>query len=149
MLSRTFPQDPIAGEESSAAVREASSKETLDRIIELASEALTADLGLGDDSTWGIGQPNCSMLSIAEVMMVVQRVVRSADPLALYSYCTSLNPFCIDGTKGSLRGEQYAVCFALTVDARVQLGVIGCLNLLVDASKPDGPRWCLFVATRE
>ena len=54
----------------------------------------------------------------------------------------------IDGTKGFLRGEQYAVCLALIVDARVQLGVIGCPNLLVDASKPDGPRGCLFVATR-
>ena len=55
MLSRAFPQDPIVGEESSAAIREASSKDILDRIVELANEALTADLGLGDDPTWGIG----------------------------------------------------------------------------------------------
>jgi len=54
----------------------------------------------------------------------------------------------IDGTKGFLRGEQYAVCLALIVDARVQLGVIGCPNLPVHSSQPDGPRGCLFVATR-
>jgi 3'(2'), 5'-bisphosphate nucleotidase len=54
----------------------------------------------------------------------------------------------IDGTKGFLRGEQYAVCLALIVDAKVQLGVMGCPNLPVDASKPDGPRGCLFVAVR-
>jgi 3'(2'), 5'-bisphosphate nucleotidase len=54
----------------------------------------------------------------------------------------------IDGTKGFLRGEQFAVCLALIVDAKVQLGVIGCPNLSQDGSKPDGPRGCMFVAVR-
>ena len=54
----------------------------------------------------------------------------------------------IDGTKGFLRGEQYAVCLALLVDARVQLGVMGCPNLPVSASNPNGPRGCIFVAVR-
>lgn len=52
----------------------------------------------------------------------------------------------IDGTKGFLRGEQYAVCLALLVDARVELGVIGCPNLPIDPCQPDGPKGCLFVA---
>jgi len=54
----------------------------------------------------------------------------------------------IDGTKGFLRGGQYAVCLALIVDAKVQLGVIGCPNLSQDVSKPDGPKGCMFVAVR-
>jgi len=54
----------------------------------------------------------------------------------------------IDGTKGFLRGEQYAVCLALIIDAKVQLGVIGCPNLSQDASRPDGPKGCMFVAVR-
>ena len=54
----------------------------------------------------------------------------------------------IDGTKGFLRGEQYAVCLALIVDARVELGVMGCPNLPVSASDPSGPRGALFVAVR-
>ena len=54
----------------------------------------------------------------------------------------------IDGTKGFLRGEQYAVCLALIVDARVELGIIGCPNLPVDPAQPTGPRGALFVATR-
>ena len=54
----------------------------------------------------------------------------------------------IDGTKGFLRGEQYAVCLALIVDAKVELGVIGCPNLCQDASKPDGQKGCIFVAVR-
>lgn len=42
----------------------------------------------------------------------------------------------IDGTKGFLRGGQYAVCLALLVNGRVELGVMGCPNLPVDASQP-------------
>ncbi|KAE9401232.1 carbohydrate phosphatase [Gymnopus androsaceus JB14] len=54
----------------------------------------------------------------------------------------------IDGTKGFLRGEQYAVCLALLVDAEVQVGVLGCPNLPIDMSNPDGEKGCLFVAVK-
>ena len=54
----------------------------------------------------------------------------------------------IDGTKGFLRGEQYAVCLALLVDSSVEVGVIGCPNLPLDPQKPDGQRGCLFIAVR-
>jgi len=54
----------------------------------------------------------------------------------------------IDGTKGFLRGEQYAVCLSLIVDSQVQLGIIGCPNLPQDSSKPNGPKGCIFVAVR-
>jgi 3'(2'), 5'-bisphosphate nucleotidase len=42
----------------------------------------------------------------------------------------------IDGTKGYLRGDQYAVALALVVDGQVQIGVLGCPNL-VDSYRPD------------
>lgn len=54
----------------------------------------------------------------------------------------------IDGTKGFLRGGQYAVCLALLVDAKVQVGVMGCPNLALDPLEPDGEKGCLFVAVR-
>lgn len=54
----------------------------------------------------------------------------------------------IDGTQGFLRGGQYAVCLALIVDAKVQVGVIGCPNLPVDPSNPEGEKGCIFVAVR-
>lgn len=38
----------------------------------------------------------------------------------------------IDGTKGFLRGGQYAVCLGLLVDGDVKVGVLGCPNLPVD-----------------
>lgn len=42
----------------------------------------------------------------------------------------------IDGTKGFLRGGQYAVCLALMVDGQVTVGVLGCPNLPIDDSAP-------------
>lgn len=42
----------------------------------------------------------------------------------------------IDGTKGFLRGGQYAVCLALMVDGHVKVGVLGCPNLPVDDAAP-------------
>jgi len=54
----------------------------------------------------------------------------------------------VDGTKGFLRGDQYAVCVSLIVDAQVKLGVIGCPNLPVDQDGPDGKRGCIFTAVK-
>jgi 3'(2'), 5'-bisphosphate nucleotidase len=49
------------------------------------------------------------------------------------SYWT-LDP--IDGTKGFLRGQQYAIALAFIEDGRVTLGVMGCPNLPRDFNKP-------------
>jgi 3'(2'), 5'-bisphosphate nucleotidase len=54
----------------------------------------------------------------------------------------------IDGTKGFLRGGQYAVVLALVVDSKVQFGIMGCPNLPVSPTDPEGERGCIFVATR-
>ena len=54
----------------------------------------------------------------------------------------------IDGTKGFLRGEQYAVALALIEDGRVVLGVLGCPNLPLDLNIPDANRGCILTAVR-
>ncbi len=48
----------------------------------------------------------------------------------------------IDGTKGFLRGDQYAIALALIEEGEVVLGVLGCPNL----PNPDGTTGALFVA---
>ena len=48
----------------------------------------------------------------------------------------------IDGTKGFLRGEQYAIALALIEGGEVVLGVLGCPNL----PNPDGSRGAVFAA---
>lgn len=49
----------------------------------------------------------------------------------------SLDP--IDGTKGFLRREQYAISLALIVDGRVELAILGCPNLPQRSESPDLP----------
>jgi len=49
----------------------------------------------------------------------------------------------IDGTKGFLRGEQYAIALGLIENGEVILGVLGCPNL----PNPDGSTGAIFAAT--
>lgn len=53
----------------------------------------------------------------------------------------------IDGTKGFLRKEQYAISLALIIEGKIELGVLGCPNLgaTVDAATTAGS---LFYAIR-
>ena len=54
----------------------------------------------------------------------------------------------IDGTKGFLRRDQYAIALAYIVNGTVQLGVLGCPNLPYQLNDEDAERGCLFVAIR-
>ncbi len=56
----------------------------------------------------------------------------------------------IDGTKGFLRGGQYAVSLALIERGEVVFGVLGCPNMSADFERPfddPDPHGCLFYAT--
>ena len=46
----------------------------------------------------------------------------------------------VDGTKGFLRGDQYAVALALVDGGQVVLGVLGCPKLPVDGLNSQNPR---------
>jgi 3'(2'), 5'-bisphosphate nucleotidase len=54
----------------------------------------------------------------------------------------------IDGTKGFLRGDQYAIALALVENGSVGLGLLACPNLYLDKDEPYGKRGCLFFALR-
>lgn len=71
MLGNAFPGDPIVGEEDSADLRLESGKELRDRIVALSNEALTADLGLGENAEWGIGPG--SLRTAEEIMDAIDR----------------------------------------------------------------------------
>ncbi|MEE2983690.1 MAG: 3'(2'),5'-bisphosphate nucleotidase [Pseudomonadota bacterium] len=56
----------------------------------------------------------------------------------------------IDGTKGFLRGGQYAVSLALIENGKVVLGILGCPNLSADFNRPfddPDPHGCVFYAS--
>ena len=52
----------------------------------------------------------------------------------------------IDGTKGFLRGEQYAVCLSFLVDGKPIVGVIGCPNL---PHRNSGSKGYIFAAVKD
>ncbi|WOO40126.1 3'(2'),5'-bisphosphate nucleotidase [Rubellicoccus peritrichatus] len=54
----------------------------------------------------------------------------------------------IDGTKGFLRNDQYAVALALIEDGEVTFGVLGCPHLPIDWKNPDAGRGCFMVAEK-
>ncbi|NQS90953.1 MAG: 3'(2'),5'-bisphosphate nucleotidase, partial [Chloroflexi bacterium] len=54
----------------------------------------------------------------------------------------------IDGTKGFLRGAQYATALAYVENGIVQLGVLGCPNILPDLQEEIGGSGSLAVAKR-
>lgn len=103
---------PIVGEEDAAALREPANAALLEQIAHHA-DASTSD--------------------------VLAAIDRGGHDGSAKRYWT-LDP--IDGTKGFLRREQYAVALALIEDGRVLLGVMGCPNLdggLIAAASDDQP----------
>ncbi|HNT89745.1 MAG TPA: inositol monophosphatase family protein [Candidatus Hydrogenedentes bacterium] len=54
----------------------------------------------------------------------------------------------VDGTKGYLRGGQYAIAFALIEDGVVQLGVLGCPGLDAQCRPAENGPGALLVARR-
>jgi len=145
ILSNAFPLDPVVGEEDSSDLR-VSSSETAShlktRITDLANDALTAPVHEWERHEWGIG-PSHRRRTVNQVLDAIDRGKYAGGKLGRL---WTLDP--IDGTKGFLRGGQYAVCLALVVDSIVQVGVIGCPNLHVDVHNPNGEKGCIFVAVR-
>ncbi|TPX69942.1 3'(2'),5'-bisphosphate nucleotidase [Spizellomyces sp. 'palustris'] len=123
ILHAAFPNDPIVGEEDSSELQQ--NKATCDKVVDLANSVVD------------------SPMSTDEILKAIDLGMYTGGPKGRF---WTLDP--IDGTKGFLRGEQFAVCLALIVDGQVQLGVLGCPNLPVQLSKPDGERGCLFTAVK-
>lgn len=117
-LQHNFPQDAIVAEEEAAQLREdANLRET---IWELVKGTKLAD----DASEKLLGGPITSADSMLEL------IDKGNSPGGSQGRIWTIDP--IDGTKGFLRGGQYAVCLGLMVDGDVKVGVLGCPNLPVD-----------------
>ena len=54
----------------------------------------------------------------------------------------------IDGTKGFLRNNQYAIALALIEDGEVRVGALACPALPLDLNQADSPGGVVFVAAR-
>ena len=123
-LAVAFPNDPLVGEEDAAQLRDPANATLMDQVVRHVQTA----------------QPE------AEPEQILAAIDRGTYGGGATGRHWTLDP--IDGTKGFLRGEQYAVALALIEDGRPVVGVLGCPNLPLDFDQPDGPAGCLFVAVR-
>lgn len=107
ILTDHFPHIPIVGEERSDALKKPEHQEVLDKIIHYIendgkiSKILNRE-NLFQSIDLGGGEPT-------------NQISWTLDP--------------VDGTKGFLRGEQFAIALALIVEGEVKLGILGCPNL--------------------
>lgn len=97
--------------------------------------------------------------TLAQVTKFVQSVIPEATPQLVCDWIDSgcaeggatgafwtLDP--IDGTKGFLRGDQYAVALGLIENGKVTLGVLGCPELENSVAPAKGGQGSLLLATR-
>ncbi|KAI1772277.1 3(2),5-bisphosphate nucleotidase HAL2 [Hypoxylon cercidicola] len=117
-LKANFPDDEIVAEEEAAQLRQdANLRQTIWDLVkstQLSDAAAEGLLGgaIKDEETM------LTMIDYGNSKGGAKGRIWAIDP--------------IDGTKGFLRGGQYAVCLALMVDGNVKVGVLGCPNLPID-----------------
>ncbi|MCP4606970.1 MAG: 3'(2'),5'-bisphosphate nucleotidase [Proteobacteria bacterium] len=112
-LSNAFPLDPIIAEEDSSALRNEDNREVFDKLINEMKR-------------------HCPGVEPEEICAWIDR--GRAD-----KYCErfwTLDP--IDGTKGFLRGDQYAVALALIVEGELAVAALACPNLPAKGSANQG-----------
>lgn len=140
LIHAAFPDDPIVGEEDASDLRLESGKAMKDRIVALANEVLTLPAD-EEEAAWGVGVGR-----VRSEDEILDAIDRGCYPGGSAGRMWTIDP--IDGTKGFLRGEQYAVCVSLIVDTQVQVGVIGCPNLPVSTTDPSKGTGCIFTAVK-
>ncbi len=121
-LAETFPEMGFVGEESSDALQTDEGRATLDQITHFVQQIVPGATSV-NVCEWidrGAGEPT--------------REFWTLDP--------------VDGTKGFLRGDQYAVALGFIRDGVVRVGALGCPEL-AEASQPHrGGSGSLLVARR-
>ncbi|PIV80256.1 3'(2'),5'-bisphosphate nucleotidase [bacterium CG17_big_fil_post_rev_8_21_14_2_50_64_8] len=122
LLGEKFPDDPVIGEEDSQALRDPDNAVLMERVVGHVRDVI----------------PDAD----------ADRICAWIDRGGAKTYSPrfwTLDP--IDGTKGFLRGQQYAVALALILDGRVEVALLGCPNLgpKLDGDRADGT---LAVAVR-
>lgn len=120
-LAKTFPADFLVAEETSAALRIPDGAHTLEQVTSYVSR-------LAPEAT---PEAVCAWIDRGQ-----------GEPPARFWTCDP-----IDGTKGFLRGGQYAVALALVEAGQVQIGVLGCPRL-DDLTQTKPGSGALIIAVR-
>ena len=121
-IADAFPSDQVVGEEEGTPLREPNMSVTLEKVTAYVRHAAF-------DATE------------EEVITWINRGTGKVAP----RYWT-IDP--IDGTKGYLRGDHYAVAIALVEGGEVKLGIMACPSLHIHQGGYKGERGVLFAAVR-
>lgn len=121
-LAEAFPHDPIVGEEDATLLQKPDMAACLAQVTEMVAEYV----------------PGTTSESI------VEWVGRGKGESAQRFW--TLDP--IDGTKGYVRGDQYAIALALIEDGEVKVGVVGAPAMPVDFANPEAGRGVIFLGVR-
>lgn len=120
-LQHNFPHDEIVAEEEAKDLRE--NEQLRETVWDLVKNVSLADPEGEKELGGSISSPE-SLLDIID---------KGNSKGGNKGRIWAIDP--IDGTKGFLRGGQYAVCLGLMVDGDVKVGVLGCPNLPVSDSE--------------
>lgn len=123
-LRKAFPGDKLVGEENSRLLRQSENRGVKDAVLNIVNRFIRD-------------------LNPTEVLDAIERGSGDGGPTERF---WTVDP--IDGTKGFLRKDQYAVALALVEEGEVVLGVLGCPNLPLNGLDPTGTRGSLFVAVK-
>lgn len=121
-LQRAFPADRIVAEEESGLLRSSQSREALERVTQYVRRV----------------EPEADENQVCAW-------IESGNASAAGRFWT-LDP--LDGTKGFLRGDQYAVALALIENGMVQIGVLGCPKLNPSLESQPAGEGALLIAQR-
>jgi 3'(2'), 5'-bisphosphate nucleotidase len=124
VLMAEFPDDPVVGEEDAATLREPENGQLLQKILDQYIQYVPGGTS-------------------EELFSAIDHGTAAPDPAGRF---WTLDP--IDGTKGFLRGDQYAIALGLIENGTVVLGILGCPNLPLNAAEPDRKKGCVFIAVR-
>jgi 3'(2'), 5'-bisphosphate nucleotidase len=122
VLADAYPTDPLVAEENASELRTPAGQATLTQVVDFVRRFV----------------PHLTHQQVCDVIDL-----GTAAPARRF---WTLDP--VDGTKGFLRGGQYAVALALIVDGHVQLGVLGCPGLSAAERSDQGGPGCLAAAVR-
>lgn len=117
-IRKNFPNDEIVAEEEASSLRE-------DKDLSAEIWRLVKDIKLDDEAS-----NNLLGGSLTSEQSMLDIIDEGKSAGGGQGRIWALDP--IDGTKGFLRGGQYAVCLGLIVDGDVKVGAIGTPNLPVD-----------------
>jgi 3'(2'), 5'-bisphosphate nucleotidase len=131
-LIEAFPDDPVIAEEDAAELRSPRNSLILDRVLRHVRSAREAGSG---------GNMDLRSNQICEW-------IDHGGATHYHNRFWTLDP--IDGTKGFLRGEQYAVALALIVGGEVVVAALACPHLDLQSNRrlPDDKRTCATASSR-